>query len=181
MLVMSLLLALVVFAMAPTGYFSWGDSRFENFPLDQKRRFMASPAICYLRPNSGTSGFWRWVVDWSPLTETGAFQSMVVSALLLLAGFSVRAVKMSRRLSRNVTTSIRRPVSRHAQRFLVIISTRNGDRGRQGMWERWWHVLIIQPCLALFISARLIADIYSSMFAEVSIRNLLCLCESKTC
>lgn len=155
--------------MVPTGYFSWGDSRFKDFPVDEKKRFMASPAICYLRPRSGTSEFWGWVMAWSPLTETGAFQSMVMSVLLLLAGFSARAVKMSRRLSQSFTTGIRRPLSRHAQRILVAVSTRNGGRGRQGIWERLWHVVITQPCLALFISSRLIADVYSSMFAEVSL------------
>lgn len=167
MALMFVLLVLLLVATIPTGYFSWGDSEFHNLPSDEKQKFMSSPAICYLNPNSGTWDIWGSVSAGKSVTETGSFQSMVFSALFLFFGFLTRAVKMSRRLSQNITTKIRRPIRRYSQRILVKVSSRNGTQNRQGLQNCIWHLVIVQPCLALFISARIIADSYSSLFTEV--------------
>lgn len=74
---------------------------------------------------------------------------------------------MSLRLSRNMTTKIRHPISYHSQKILVKVSSRNGKQNRQGLRNRILHLAIVQPCLAVFISARIIADSYNSMFTEV--------------
>lgn len=167
MVLMSVLLVLLLVATIPTGYFSWGDSEFHTLPSDEKQRFMSSPAICYLHPNSGTWDIWGSVSTERSVTETRSFQSMVFSALFLFLGFLTRAVKMSRRLSQSIMTKVRRPISHHSQRILVKVSCRNGKRNRQDLRNCIWHLVVVQPCLAVFISARIIADSYSSLFTEV--------------
>lgn len=167
MVLMFVLLALLIVATVPSGYFSWGESEFQGFPSDEKHRFMSSPAICYFKPDSGAWDLWGSAATISSVTEAGSFQSMVVSVVLLLTGFSTRIVKMSRRLSQNITANIRRPISQYSQRTLVTISSRNGKHDRRGLRQWTLHVGIVQPCLAFFISARIIADTYSSLFTEV--------------
>lgn len=167
MVLMFVLLILLLVATIPTGYFSWGDSEFHNLPSDEKQRFMSSPAICYLNPDSGTWGIWGSISTERSVTETGSFQSMVFSALFLFLGFLTRAVKMSRRLSQSIITKIRRPISRHSQKILLKVSSRDGKQNRQDLRNCVWHIVIVQPCLAMFISARIIADSYSSLFTEV--------------
>lgn len=168
---MFVLLSLLIVATIPSSYFSWGDNEFQGLPSDEKHKFMSSPAICYFKPNSGTWNLWGSAATIASATETGSFQSMVVSVLLLLNGFSTRTVKMSRRLSQSITTNIRRPISRYLQKLLIKISSRNEKHGLRGLWQCMWHVVIVQPCLALFISVRIMADSYSSIFTEVSKHN----------
>lgn len=163
-----MLLTLFIAATVPTGYFSSGDRGFQDLPSDEKHKFMSSPAICYFKLDSGTWDLWGPAVSMSSVTASGSFQSMAVSALLLLAGFFTKTVKMSRRLSQSLTGSIRRPISHYSQILLLKVSARNGQNGQTALWQRMWHVLIIQPCLAFFIAARIIADTYSSFFTEVS-------------
>lgn len=166
---MFVLLALLIVATVPTGYFSWADNEFQGYPLDKKQRFMSSPAICYFNPNSSTWDLWGSAATGSSVTEAGSFQSMVGSELLLLTGFFTRAVKMSRTLSQRITRNIRHPLSRYSQRLLINISSNHEKHDQRGRRQCIWHVVIAQPCLALFISARIIADSYSSLFSEVSI------------
>lgn len=170
-ILMLVLLALLSIATVPTGYFSWGDSEFQDVPSDEKHKFMSSPAICYFKPDSGTWDLWGSIVTIHSVTEAGSFQSMVVSVLLLLHGFFTRVVKMSRRVSQSITGNIRRPISHYSQKLLMKISSRNEKRNRRGLRQRMWHILIIQPCLAVVISARIIADTYSSLFTEVSMHD----------
>lgn len=54
LVLMFVLLTLLIVASIPTGYFSWANSQFHELPPDEKHRFMSSPAICYLRLDSGT-------------------------------------------------------------------------------------------------------------------------------
>lgn len=171
MVLMVVLLGLLVVATMPTGYFSWGESEFQDLPPDERQRFMSSPAICYLNPNSGTWDLWGLGITGTSVTETRSFMSMVISTFLLLHGFLTRTVKMSRRLSHNITTKLRRRISHCLQRLLVMVSSSNGKHNRQALRQRTWHVVIVQPCLALFISARIIADSYSSLFTEVQGRT----------
>lgn len=180
-ILMFVLLVLLLVAVVPTGYFSWGDSQFQNLPSDESRKFMSSPAMCYLRLNSGTWDLWGSAMSRSSATETGSFQSMVGSALLLLAGFSTRTVKMSERLSHNITTGIRRPISLCVQRLLIIVWSRDGKHDQRGLRQCIWHEAVAQPCLAVFISFRIIADIYSSLFMEVLTRRTSDILQLKPC
>lgn len=167
MVFMSVLLVLLLVATIPTAYFSWEDREFNNLPSDEKQRFMSSPAICYFSPTSGTWHIWGSGSTERSVTETVSFQSMVFSASFLFLGFLTRAVKMSRRLSQNISTKVRHPISRHSQKILLKVSSRNGKQNRQDLRICIWHIVIVQPCLAVFISARIIADSYSSLFTEV--------------
>lgn len=167
LVLMFVLLTLLIVATIPTGYFSWANSQFQELPPDEKHRFMSSPAVCYLRLDSDTWDIWGSAATKPSITETGSFQSMVVSVVFLLAGFSARTVKMSGRLSRSMSKGIRRPISHYSQRLLVVISSRNEEPHRRGLRERIWHLAIAQPLLALFFSVRIIADGCSSLLTEV--------------
>lgn len=167
MVLMFVLLTLLIVATIPTGYFSWANSQFQELSADEQHRFMSSPAVCYLRLGSGTWNIWGSAETKLSVTETGSFQSMVVSVVFLLAGFSARTIKMSGRLSQNMNRGIRRPISHYSQRLLVVVSSWNEKQDHRGLRQRVWHIAIAQPCLAFFFSIRIIADGCSSLLTEV--------------
>lgn len=157
------LLALLLVAIIPTGYFSWANSQFRDLTGAEKRKFMSSPALCYLKPDSGTWNLWGSAVAQSSVTKTGSFQSMIISVVFLIAGFSARTVKMCGGLSQRFTQKISRPISRALQRLLPSENNRRDEPELRCIW----HITVARPCLALFLSTRIITDCCSSLLVEV--------------
>lgn len=174
LLLMFLLLALLLVATVPTAFFSWQDDNYRIGDLVvSTENCMASPAICFFNLESGTRTWNSWYRHWRPtsIRETASFGSMILSTLVLLVGFSARFTKMSRRMSKTIHTSLRRPISRMSQNVLRYLSLYTTGDPPRSTWHEICYLSLVQPLLAFFIAMRIILDLYNSLFVEVFLHD----------
>lgn len=115
------------------------------------------------------------------LADTTAFQSTLISILILVFSFITRSIKLFKTSSRLVRCRIRPFCSFWARRITIYghnrllksIETRGERRGPEispdelRRKEATLLYLYTKPVLALIIVSRLYADLYSSMLSEV--------------
>jgi hypothetical protein len=124
--------------------------------------------VCYFRRHSAVRDYWDSTI---PVRPNAAFQSMIVSVILLVLGFLTRFAKMTQTFARFVTRRIKQPIERFAQRVLAVLSPR--DHGPAQARRRPFHertkmeILMGQPLAAVFITFRLGADFMASMLMEI--------------
>lgn len=179
LVLMFLLLALLLVATVPTAFFSWQESgswqengNYIGDLLVSTESCMATPAICFFNLESGTLTWNSWYDHPTSIRETTSFGSMILSTLVLFVGFSTRSVKMSRRMSKSIQISLRRPISRISQNALRYLSLYAVGDPPRSTWNEIYHLSLVQPLLAFFISVRIMTDLYNSLFAEVFFYDL---------
>lgn len=92
--------------------------------------------------------------------------SMIISMLLMVFGFAFRVMKLYRALSVGFIQRVRSQISAYVRHILRVVyvwccSNRNSPGLRRG--------LVYRPLLALFLTTRLLLDLWSSMLLEVSL------------
>ncbi|KAJ5593847.1 uncharacterized protein N7459_000055 [Penicillium hispanicum] len=157
---MLLLVILLIFAFLPTGNYRW---MFGYGWMNTGLPKMEDAAICYLKPVSLPNPV-------SPLSNYGpsfteqAMISMSISILLLAVGFLMRLFKLHKSISHYVDESIRGQLSHllrtALRKYHDLFDFRNSPRSLQ-------RTLFYRPVLALFLTARIGLDLWSSMFFEV--------------
>lgn len=138
------LIVMLVFAMIPTGNYSWGDDAQSSTPSP------GDYAVCYMQR----------VHDWNMTT----YASMVISIVLLTLGFVLRAIRLFKVISVYLVGKLRKAVSEKMRTWLrklydkcdVQTSSKNPKR-----------MLIYRPVFAVFLVMRAVLDVWSSMFFEV--------------
>ncbi|KAI1136094.1 hypothetical protein F5Y05DRAFT_415693 [Hypoxylon sp. FL0543] len=171
---MFILLAGLVVALVPTGYFTWEEPGSVSS--------MADPAVCYLDARIADHIRQARSCDESSspdchgenLKLTTAFQTMVMSIILLAFGFVTRSAKVFRPFSNFANTRLRDPLSRHYQDVLARLLSSIEETGPRDdlsspARRRTQHLEMIffWPLLSLLFCFRLLIDCFTSMLAEV--------------
>lgn len=169
-------LILLLAAIAPTGFFNWIESD-GGTAANQ-----TSPAICYLSYDS-VSHEWGVITGKNEGNHTGtllgttkAFRAMLLSIILLVFGHLTRCIKLSISASRMTSKYMREPLSEFAKNNIAALAMSiqtlpladQETRRCAFVRDKVWFDLLIKPILAVFITLRVTADLYSSMMAEVS-------------
>lgn len=149
---MLVLIIMLITAIVPTGRYDWTlDFELDIHSSDDSPR-PSEYAIC-------------WFSTLPPAYPFGTLLSMVVLVLLAGLGFIIRAIKLHKPLSEQLVKT-RARISEGLRRQLWMLyrcKTR-----RRGL-PRVTGNALYYPALALFLSLRLFADHFSSMFFEVSL------------
>lgn len=148
---MLLLIIMLVTAMDPTGRYAW------VFAMD----WSAYPDNSSPQPNDYAI---CWFSTRHPAYPSEALVPMVVLVLLAGLGFIIRVIKLHKPLS-DMMVKMREFTSQCLRRPLwVLYRWKARPRGLRRLTGN----IIYYPALASFLSLRLIADHFSSMFFEVS-------------
>ena len=148
---MLLLIIMLVTAMVPTGRYAW------VFAMD----WSAYPDNSSPQPNDYAI---CWFSTRYPAYPSEALVPMVVLVLLAGLGFIIRVIKLHKPLS-DMMVKMRAFTSQCLRRPLwVLYRWKARPRGLRRLTGN----IIYYPALASFLSLRLIADHFSSMFFEVS-------------
>lgn len=194
---MTILLVLLLVAEIPTAFFNWTslelvysstyDSAsyaevsaanatsyarcFFNMHVANERFQIA--ARCRTFCNFTEEGCYTTCTDdgWQSLSETTAFQNVIITFLLLVFTFFTRVMKIMDSLSTWATYSLRIPLSRWWRRKMLLadsIFLRSPTLWTPRRILRWKHFVVKQE-LAVLLLARLYADLYTSTLSEVRI------------
>ncbi|KAL4744627.1 hypothetical protein BDW72DRAFT_208869 [Aspergillus terricola var. indicus] len=138
---MLVLVIMLTTAMVPTGGYMWTYSNSK----------MPGYAICLF---------------FTPVTSgsVGTFMSMAILVSLIGLGFVFRVVKLHKPLSLFMVETLRRNISQYLRGLLWKLYRWKGHSKRP---RRIAGLFLYYPALALFLSLRLVADRFSSMFFEV--------------
>ena len=154
---MGLMLLMLLVATIPTGGYDWLDlwagSSPNNFPLPH------SYAICYLTPAFDQI----YIMDYEDIGAM-AFWTMVISVVSLILGFIYRVIRLHKSLSVSVIGQTRETCSEKARNYLRRSYAKMGMQTSGLTFKR---LFLYRPLLALFFTARISLDLWSSMFIEV--------------
>lgn len=151
LLFMLALIIMLITAMVPTGSYEWNSSG-ELVQVSEHNPLGSDYAICR---------FSAPVLSGS----VEAFVSMVILVSFIGLGFIFRVIKLHKPLSLFVVETLRRRISHGLRRLLwMLYHWRSHPKGL----GRFAGDILYYPALALFLSLRLVADHFSSMFFEVS-------------
>lgn len=167
------LLVLLLVALFPTGFAIGFEGRYDTLAIpaicffDKQAR--ASIFINHFKSNDGSSDEG---VEYSTIRDTHAFQSMLVSMILLLTGFLVRLLKVFGSHQSRLIQRARRSISSTIQRLILKLtcpplSRAPSDRKLDHFLHALWRNIIVRPTLAIFLCVRVIADLITSEIAEV--------------
>lgn len=179
---MFLLLVALILALIPTGFFNWNNNYYFSAAAPQ------TPAICVFDPRAATA-LWHYergqesdayILDNEKgLFDTHAMQTMLFAVVLLVLGFSSRCIKLFRPLSVALRHGIRKPASGlftsifkkladlPATQSQPIPSSASSDRHLSPLYKIWISA-VLMPLFGGFLASRFLADLLSSMLAEVS-------------
>jgi hypothetical protein len=103
------------------------------------------------------------------------YASMIISVLLMGLGFLSRVVRLHRALSIGVLTASRRYLSERTRQLLRKSHEKAMKHLKSGDIKHFRMVVSFQyrPALALFISIRILLDIWSSFILEVKSKCML--------
>ena len=146
------LIIMLITAMVPTGSYEWTSSADLVQAFSEHKPLGSDYAVCW---------FSAPVLSGS----VEAFLSMVILVSLIGLGFSFRVIKLHKPLSLFMTETLRRRISHGLRKRLwTLYRWRSHTKGLR----RFAGDILYYPALALFLSLRLVADHFSSMFFEVS-------------
>lgn len=152
LLFMLALIIMLITAMVPTGSYEWTSSADLVQAFSEHKPLGSDYAVCW---------FSAPVLSGS----VEAFLSMVILVSLIGLGFSFRVIKLHKPLSLFMTETLRRRISHGLRKRLwTLYRWRSHTKGLR----RFAGDILYYPALALFLSLRLVADHFSSMFFEVS-------------
>lgn len=170
------LLVMLIIALIPTMFFDWANTFWPSYC---SAALTSSPTICFFDIANGKKLSTHSELEWcrdlgigTPYNPAG--QAMVLSLVLLLFGFLSRSVKLFQPLSKAIHVYFRQPVSKFAQRVLVcLLVSRKTATSSSPMTRhttsgtKVYMKVFRQPCVAVFLSFRITADLMGSMLAEV--------------
>jgi hypothetical protein len=154
---MLVLIIMLITAIVPTGSYVWTSSddlvsSYEQTASNERNPLGSDYAICR---------FSAPVLSGS----VEALVSMVILVSLIGLGFIFRVIKLHKPLSLFMAETLRRRISQGLRRLLwMFYRWRSHPKGL----GRFAGDILYYPVLALFLSLRLVADHFSSMFFEVS-------------
>ncbi|OTA64235.1 hypothetical protein K449DRAFT_464141 [Hypoxylon sp. EC38] len=175
---MFILLVGLIVSLVPTGYFTWKNPD----PNVNSVSSMVDPAVCYfdvrianhIRQARSCDKSRTLTCHDENLGLTPAFQTMIISIILLAFGFFTRSTKIFKPLSSFTNIKLRRPLSHHYQKFLVRLISfieekkQTDDQNSSALRKtNILRILLLWPSLALLVFFRLIADFFSSMLVEL--------------
>lgn len=168
---MLVLLLMLNVAMAPTAFFNWE----EDIKHEQdSAATIGTPVICLFSIGCGNSLYQRQNTV-IPFSHTPAFVEMLISQIVISAGFLARAFKLSTRLSermqRNLVIPFGNLIRRGLERPENSLFRRDCAVGRTTAilnTKSLRYALIIRPVVAAAILFRTQADLFNSMLGEVS-------------
>ncbi|KAK1847741.1 hypothetical protein CCHR01_09646 [Colletotrichum chrysophilum] len=175
---LSLMLVLVIMilvAMIPTAFFNWHPKLAPNGTEDGTGAWPGMPALCFFSIACGTSlyeGFDNRV----PFAQSTTLIEMLISVILLFAGFSTRSIKLSVRVSNTMSRRIRLPMSQYMDlltRKLTRTSSSVEDGYKTSLRHLLWSELVKRPLLGSIILVRTQITLFNSMLGEVQI-SLYC-------
>lgn len=162
---MFILVVLLSLSFLPTANYRWQYAP----PNGSGRPAPQDYAICYLRPVSRLNE----VDDDSPTLfpndhsfSEHAIIAMSISVILMSVGFFSRVVKLYQSPATFLSKTVRGKISSILRKPLRII-----DRSCDGSnyFQNLKRLLFYRPLLALFLTARMLVDIWDSMFFEVGL------------
>lgn len=186
MILMVILLAGLITAIVPTGYLNWG----YQFPgwYEGTASVPASNARCFFSRTSIQSAWDSRLCenmkshDGHPCNEkvfyggtkptplaTTAYESSVISILILTFSFTSRSVKMSRKLSDIAKDTIRQRLGDWAS-YCLMATARFYPHFGTTTWRRKL-LAIFRPLdlmIALYLVGKLYLDMFSSEMADIS-------------
>lgn len=160
---MFILVVLLSLAFLPTANYRWQYAP----PNGSGRPAPQDYAICYLRPISRLND----AMDESPTLVPNdhsfsehAIIAMSISVILMSVGFFSRVLKLYQSTATFLSKTVRGKVSTMIRKPLRMI-----DRSCDGsnFFQNLKRLLVYRPFLALFLTARILVDIWDSMFFEV--------------
>ncbi|KAF4843471.1 hypothetical protein CGCSCA4_v007843 [Colletotrichum siamense] len=185
MTLMVILLAGLITAIVPTGYFNWGDPGEHNVVNQGTASVPASNARCFFTQRSIQAAWESRLCKENESPEvdypdgypcnskqnyygkektpqaTIAYESSIISILLLTLSFSSRSVKMFRILSEIARHTVRHKVGYWASLCLIATAKRYPDL-RNTAWRRKF-LAVFRP-LDLMITFYLVVKLYLDMF-----------------
>ncbi|KAI8717239.1 hypothetical protein NCS52_00799100 [Fusarium sp. LHS14.1] len=165
---MFVFIVILLVALVPTAFFNWIAVN-DEITITQP----ASPARCYFSLDESLKAYREQNVpedeyddNLVPFSGTQAFQSMIVGMILLVLNFFSRALRVFRPVSKALDRGVRKRAGNLVKRAL-----RKLPKGqRLFSWvlnERQWDLMMVKPCLALFLVWRFYIDLLLSMPSEV--------------
>jgi hypothetical protein len=157
---MGALIVMLIAALLPTGKYGTQHSPAEY-------------AICTFSDLS--PGHYEGSDIYGEEAATFNYASMIISVLLMGLGFLSRVVRLHRALSIGVLTASRRYLSERTRQILQKSHEKAMKHLKSGDIKHFRMVLSFQyrPALALFISIRILLDIWSSLILEVKSKCML--------
>lgn len=183
LLCMVILFVLLLVAEIPTAFFNWKSYDTEYF-AELSAANATSYAHCFFNMqiarerfeiavrNSSREDPAKYDPRTKHLPDTSAFQSLVMTVLLLVFNFFTRLTKIMDKPSTWATTRLRAPLSRWWRKKALLADSaflRSSKlwTPRKIMIHKYFSV---KQRLAVLLLLRLYADIYTSMLSEVIIR-----------
>ncbi|KAK4031195.1 hypothetical protein C8A01DRAFT_42322 [Parachaetomium inaequale] len=171
-------------AMVPTAFFNWPAESMTYFPFKEPTAsFPSSSARCFFDVGVGHALFLnntaflcsygtRFFPDKHcpamPISETTAMQSATVSILLLTFSYFSRVIKLTKRLSDSIHTTIRRRTSDwYTRRLAGRIDKIAANPRRSGVARRAQNLVHIKARIALYLVAKMYADMLTSDASDV--------------
>lgn len=186
LLLMTVLWASLILAMVPTTFFNW------LYHMEQTASLPSSSASCFFNFNVGhalldDSGCFRYRIDSSDIMDsylshplcrplsfakTSAFQSTIVSILLLGFSFFSRAIKLTKSLSDSVRVTIRQRTSDcYIKKLAKRINKTATNPQLSNITARCVHFVHVKLRIALYLECKMYADLLVSDASDVSFHN----------
>lgn len=185
---MAILFLLLLVAEIPTAFFNWASSDdgtevsaanatsharcFFDMQIANERHNVA--ARCSEQCSVGLRNCETRCRELGPqlLSDTSAFQNMIVTFLLLVFNCFTRVMKIMDKPSTWVANNLRNPLSRWWRRKIVLADSASPQSSdvrlrKQLLIQKYFGV---KHRLTVLLLSRLYADLYTSTLSEVSIR-----------
>ncbi|RTE80544.1 hypothetical protein BHE90_004945 [Fusarium euwallaceae] len=169
---------LLLVGLVPTAFFNWRGDDIREAPETFSLAEPMSLAKCFFSP--GLLKVYREQQEYyeqkarqegqdiplTPFFESHAFQVMIISLVLLVLNFSSKFLSMFVRISKGVNWHLRMRVRRLVTRILCKLS-QSRQPFPQRLNKRQWRLIIVNPCLAMFLVMRTYIDVFLSTLSEI--------------
>lgn len=180
LVLMACLLASLVISILPTAYFNWSHRRLE---LEGSAAFPSSNARCFFDRTripklwcpprdclTGHSTFHCEQLRQSKYAKaTTAYESHILSILILVVAFTTRAVKVTKTLSYATRTRLRDSVSRSYLLLLTKLNKRYQRLPSRSILKRLGSIFRpVDLLMGIYLTGKLYSDLISSELFDVS-------------
>jgi hypothetical protein len=157
---MAALAILLLIAMGPTLFFNWA-----HIDTEGSASLPGTDAICFYNPSRSTNWYYLSNSDGSGLANSTAFQSGLMSIILLFLNFASRMIKFQKSLSDNLK-ALRRLLSGYLVKCIRLLERRRSQT--MGLRSLFNRRLMLYNLLALRLVLRLYCDLLVSNLSDVS-------------
>ena len=183
---MTVLWASLITAIVPTAFFNWPNwDPTSSLPWSNARCFfdlgvaraLYNETVCFVggfRTTENGPDVSCWKNSWTPVSQTGAAQSAIVSILLLAFSYFSRMIKLTKRLSDSFHMIIRRRTSdRYTKRLTKRINKLAANQQLSVATRRAQNLVYVKARIALYLVVKMYADMLTSDASDVSSISLL--------